>query len=453
MTGRSTGSRKVLALTILALGVALWSAFLWKELADARTMGGDPFCAFGEAGACGELWDAPFASWVHLRTGVPVAGWGLIWGLAALALSGFVARRRAPWAALRWLALGGLAALVVLGIASAAEGLFCASCSVVYFLTAIFCWLAWNGGGSSRWKGGWIPAAGALAVAYLLLLWPGLETPKSAAGETRQALSAAARAGEGAGEAGKEASKPPRPSASGLPARFTEGPGTGDPGRDRQLAALLDGLSSPVQQGISDLLVAFDQAPALAEAPPRALQGPADAPVRIVEFTDTLCSHCATLHESLHRLREVAPEGSFSVDQRYYPLDGHCNRQFPIRGPETLRCLTARAKICMEGREGSQDFVGDLYEEQVGLTEERFWQIAEEYLPRGELEACVEDPATEEILQGDVALGARYQPRGTPLVLVNGKEANPFAPFLYALILTGGSVSHPAFAVLPAPSQ
>ena len=39
---------------------------------------------------------------------------------------------------------------------------------------------------------------------------------------------------------------------------------------------------------------------------------------------------------------------------------------------------------------------------------------------------------------------------GTPLVLVNGRKATSFPPFLYAMVLTGGRTDHPAFATLPA---
>ena len=100
MTRSKTGSRRtltatILALTGLALAVTLWSAFLWWQLIEARASGSDPFCAFGDPGACGELWDGAFASGVHRWSGVPVAGWGLIWGIAALALTAAVGSGKA----------------------------------------------------------------------------------------------------------------------------------------------------------------------------------------------------------------------------------------------------------------------------------------------------------------------------------------------------------------------
>ncbi len=455
MTRPKTGSRKTLALLILALAALLWSTFLWWELVQARGNGSDPFCAFGDPGSCGELWDGPLAAWVHRWTGVPIAGWGAIWGLAALFLTLRVRARKAPWGTLRWIGGAGVLAVAGLAAASLLEGAFCSSCFLAYLLAGAFGGLAWAGKGESKERGtGRGRVALALLGAYLLALIPGLETPKSTATESRQALEAAAAASsQGAASLPKEPVRSPGASMGGLPSRFTQGPGTGDEARDRQLATLIGNLSPQLRQAMSDLLVDYDRAPAFEEAPPRALEGSAEAPVHIVEFTDTLCSHCATLFESLHQLREVSPARSFSVDQRHYPLDGNCNRNLPVRGPESVRCLAARAKVCFEGREGSQAFTGELYREQEELTEMSLWEIAGKYGSLPELKACVKAPETLEAVATDVELASRYRPRGTPLVIVNGKEARAFTPLLYALILNGGSVSHPAFSALPAPSH
>jgi serine/threonine-protein kinase len=52
-------------------------------------------------------------------------------------------------------------------------------------------------------------------------------------------------------------------------------------------------------------------------------------------------------------------------------------------------------------------------------------------------------------LQDDIQLALRYELDGTPLVLLNGRKAVAFAPFLYAMVLTGGALDDPAFASLP----
>ena len=61
------------------------------------------------------------------------------------------------------------------------------------------------------------------------------------------------------------------------------------------------------------------------------------------------------------------------------------------------------------------------------------------------------DPGTEAKLRSDIAWAMAHEIRGTPLVLVNGRKASAFAPFLYAMVITGGDTEHPAFASLPRP--
>jgi serine/threonine-protein kinase len=115
-----------------------------------------------------------------------------------------------------------------------------------------------------------------------------------------------------------------------------------------------------------------------------------------------------------------------------------------------VRCLAARARICVEGRPGATAYAGRLFGKQETLSTADVYALAEAVMPRRELEACVARRETSEKLQSDIELAARYQIDGTPLVLVNGRKATSFPPFLYAMVLTGGRTDHPAFATLPA---
>jgi protein-disulfide isomerase len=73
-------------------------------------------------------------------------------------------------------------------------------------------------------------------------------------------------------------------------------------------------------------------------------------------------------------------------------------------------------------------------------------------MSRADLEACVASPQTQDKLKQDEAFALQYRPQGTPLVLVNGREATAVPAFLYALALTGGNPDAPAFAHLASPS-
>jgi protein-disulfide isomerase len=422
------------ALTALGAGAALWALLLWGELVASR-VGRAPVCALGDPTACQAAWDAPFASWVHRTTGVPVAGWGLAWGLVAfvlplLALLRTAEARATPslMSAIRLTAGAGLLAVLVLVAVSAAAGAVCPSCAGTYVVVAGYAGIAlfgWPDAGLPDGGRGAAIAGAATLAAFLLLLYPGTRTPS---------------AGDEADRTAMAASTP----------SLAEGPGTADAERDRRLEQLVQLLAPAQKQALADSLLVYRRSPALELPPPRHLDGPAEAPVRITEWTDVLCSHCAELHRTLATLRDHVPAGSFAVDSRQFPLDAECNPYVQRRG-SPVRCLAARAEICLEGHEGADDFVGRLFEGQASLTPAKVYDLASALMPRAKLEACVASAVTARKLREDIETAARYDPDGTPIVAINGRRSTSFGPFLLAMALAGGRDAHPAFAGLPAP--
>jgi serine/threonine-protein kinase len=399
---------------------ALWSLFLWAELVASRA-GAVPFCPLGEAAECSALWDGGFSRAVHSWTGLPIAAWGMVWGLAAAALPLFALQRFAEGgsasalvSAARVMAVGGVAAVLVFGGVAAGAGSFCAGCFATYVVVAGYAGIAlfgWQHLGWPERSRGFANAAGATAAFFLLLLAPGMKTPKSAAEVGRAALA----------------------------------------GSSPALAEFLGTLAPGLKQTLSDSLFIHKNGIALTPGPARSLHGESSAPLRITEFTDVLCDHCAQLHETLLQLRETAPAGSFSVESRQFPLDAECNAAVQRReGP--LRCLAAKAQICLEGHEKAFDYAGALFAKQKTLTTADVYSLAAPYLKKPELDACIASPETNAKLQDDIQLALRYELDGTPLVLLNGKKAVAFPPFLYALVLANGATEHPAFASLPAPN-
>ena len=313
--------RSLLLLAALGLLSALLSGFLWRQLLVARA-GGTPLCGFGDEGACGALWDSGFASAVHDLTGVPVAGWGLVWGIAALALpllaltlgrvrDGEQGTGAAARSAIRWLALGGLVATLVLAAVSVAQGIFCAGCVGTYVLALAYVAVAFAGLG-----GGLLPrparaglgyALGATLVAFLVALVPGLRTPKSSSDALQRTL---AREGS-TSESGAPPVATPVPETSeereatpvspetpvgetGDPATEAETPElTAEEAREQLRAEInrrlwdyvleLDGQS---RQILADALYVYKNSPIVPAREPRILLGPPDAPVRITDFTD-----------------------------------------------------------------------------------------------------------------------------------------------------------------------
>jgi len=411
------------ALAALGGAAALVSLFLWGELVLARA-GGATACALSDPEACARLWDGPLASMIHRVTGLPVAGWGLAWALAAAALP-LVAlvraaedRPRGDWlSAARITSAAGVVAVLMLMSAAVQARTFCLGCFFIYVLVSGYAGIALLG-----WRDLGLPQRGraalislaAVAIAALLLLYPGLKT--GSANQLVAGRSALATAGSNASD---------------------------------DVSQLVASLTPPLRQTLADSLHQYRQGIAVTSGPPRTLIGSASAPLRITDFTDIRCGHCAELHETLAALEREAPAGSFSVEPRQFPLDGECN-PYVRRGQDPVRCLAARARICVEGRPGATAYAGRLFGKQETLSTADVYALAEAVMPRRELEACVARRETSEKLQSDIELAARYQIDGTPLVLVNGRKATSFPPFLYAMVLTGGRTDHPAFATLPA---
>jgi serine/threonine-protein kinase len=441
---------------LCALGVltALWSLFLWSELLLSRA-GSKPFCPLGDEAACAAVWDSAFASAVHRLSGLPVAAWGLVFGLVALALPLLALRRLAEGhptpllvTAIRLTAAAGLVTVFVMLAVSAAEGAFCAGCFATYVLTAGYAGIAlfgWQRSGLPELGRAAALAASLTALGWLLLLYPGAKTPRAAAERTREGIEAVTRSGS---ETAPSADAPPAPggSAAGAPA-------AGDPAADQRLREFVASLSPELKQVLSDSLHVYRTGASFPLPPPRSLIGPQDAPVRITEFTDVLCTHCAALHETVKALRAHLPAGSFSVEPRHYPLDGACNPMVQRRA-DPVRCVAAQAVVCAEneGAEKAYEVSGALFESQNGLAPERALEIASRFVPRAALDACMQSPLTQARLREDIELAARYRPDGTPLVLINGRRAVSVPPFLYAIVLARGRADHPAFASLPAPN-
>jgi len=398
-------------LTVLGAAVAAWSFVLLRAQSAPEALGA--ICTAG--GGCASLWSAPFALSVQRVTSVPVAGWGLVWGLAAAGL-GAAALWRAPRGpvdaiatALRLLSAAGLLGVFVLLAVIVSERTFCLPCAGAHALIlahAGIALFAWRRLGLARPGPAAVLAGGSLLWAYLLVAFT-------------------------AGASGSAIPSSSQPDATA----------------DASLRDFVEKMPPAGRQALADALGRMRRGPALTLPPPRALRGPAGAPVRFTEFTDVRCSHCAQLHQVWAELERALPPGSFSVDSRFYPLDGACNPAIRSPARDPVRCLAPRVQICREKAPGSQALAGALFAEQHALTPDRVYALAGG--DRAALDACVASQETASKLEGDVSLAEQYSPDGTPLVLVNGRLGSAAPPFLYAIVLAHGSPDHPAFSVLP----
>jgi protein-disulfide isomerase/uncharacterized membrane protein len=418
------------ALLVLGVAESALSLFQWSQLLTLRR-GGTTVCGVSERINCETVWNSAFASTVHEVLRMPVAALGVVWGIVAVALSALylVWRRngytvRPATNGLRLTAAAGVGASLVFAAASASSGALCPTCLATYALTLSFAVVAWRGlpgpvmpqtgewGRALQWTGGFALAG------YLALLMPGLQTPHASAASETVAKMAPAE----------------------------------DPA---SLEAYLRGLPPTEQQALANALAKYrEDSPLPALAPARRRHGPVDAPVKMVEWTDSRCPHCKSLVEVLALMKKRLPEGKLSLEARQFPLDAACNPAMPPRASDGtgIRCVAAKGQICLEDAPDFWELREQLFEAQASLSPSKVMDILSSgSVSRSQLEACIASQETTRKLNEDVEYAKRHDLQGTPLVVVNGREAMAMPSFLYALIMADGNPDAPAFKVLPAP--
>jgi serine/threonine-protein kinase len=436
-TARGSSRTRVAGLSLVAASAAMsaLAIYQWVELWIVLH-GGRAVCNVNTTLNCEAVWSSSFASRVHHYLHMPLAGLGLVWGLSALFLSvrlvrhtarGEVPRRLVP--PIKLLAVVGVLCCITFAAASLKAGALCLTCLGTYVMVAGFAFVALfllpepAGILPGEWPAalGW-SAVPALAF-YLVLLVPGAKTPP---------LKSAAETIAAAG-------------ASGADLTTAEG-------RERSLVAFIQSLSPRDQSFLRQLLDSYRAAPippGVEQFRARVVEGDAKAPVRIVELTDVKCSHCRHLGETLEELHRRLPPGLFSVEPRYFPLDGECNPLIPSASGDGTRCAGARAQVCLEGTAELPSVRHEIFQNQPQLTAQLIEELASKgSVPRPVLDSCMGSPATTAKLEEDIRYAQLYNIQGTPLVLINGKEGAPAPAFLYAMILAQGNTEDPAFALL-----
>jgi serine/threonine-protein kinase len=181
--------------------------------------------------------------------------------------------------------------------------------------------------------------------------------------------------------------------------------------------------------------------------------GSPSAPVKVVDVTDVLCPHCRNLALMLDELYEMVPEGSVSLEPRYFPLDGECNPEIAKASGDGVRCLGAKLQICLEPKGATfWAFRKELFLNQPQLSKDKLWELAGHTgVPRAELEACVAAPETQSRLNEDIRYSMTWNIEGTPLVVLNGRETYPSSDFILGMVMSKGDVNAPYFQKLPPP--
>jgi serine/threonine-protein kinase len=431
-TAASTRPSAAALATLFGSAAALTglAIYQWLELLEVQA-GRMPACAINATFNCAAVWNSPFAQLIHDTFGIPIAGFGVLWGAVALFAAGLLVLKAgtpshgAFLATVKLWALVGIVSCVGLVAASVQAGAVCLTCLGTYALVIVYAVGAMFllGPGGLPTAAELAPGIGwALVLAvpvFLALQVPGARTPKKAAPKVPVA----------------KKPTPPAAGGSGLDTIFAE---MGQEEKLNTAWARAKWMASPTHD--------------VSMYPVRARKGPENAPVKFVEFTDLLCGHCAQFEKFMEELLAAVPPGLVSVEPRYYPLDGECNPRLKATAGDGLRCTGAKLQICLESHPRFFEIRKELFANQQKLDLGTMMAIATRHGAEPMvINACLASPDTEARLKQDIEYATKYGIQGTPFVLLNGREVALEPGFLFGMILSAGDVNAPAFLKLPPP--
>jgi protein-disulfide isomerase len=138
-------------------------------------------------------------------------------------------------------------------------------------------------------------------------------------------------------------------------------------------------------------------------------QGPADAAITLVEFSDYECPFCKSAEPILKQVRERYPT-QLRVVTKNFPLDAH-----PKAKP------AAEAAVCAAEQGKFWELHAKLFEKAPQIDVAQLAPIAEEAgLDKGKFEECLTSHRSEPIVKADLDAGKEAGVSGTPAFFVNG---------------------------------
>lgn len=182
--------------------------------------------------------------------------------------------------------------------------------------------------------------------------------------------------------------------------------------------------------------------------------GKADAPVEIVEYASTTCSHCQAFHQQEFPKLKTAYVDTGKARLRYIVLP---------TGPAHVSVAGAAIARCA-GQEKFFDVIGDLFEHQTQLIEaaanpaqlqQQLFAVGERHgLSKDEVGTCISHQPTLDALDKELE-GLPAEVNGTPAFFVNGVsvDENSAAAISAAVdAALAAPAAAPAPATSPAPT-
>ncbi|RJQ81715.1 MAG: hypothetical protein C4519_08490 [Desulfobacteraceae bacterium] len=143
-------------------------------------------------------------------------------------------------------------------------------------------------------------------------------------------------------------------------------------------------------------------------------QGPSNAPVAVVVFSDFQCPYCAKIRAIIDQVRGHYAKEVKSVF-KHFPLPSH---KFALHA--------AKASIAADAQGKFWQFHDQLFENYSQIDEKKIEEIRTALnLDKTKFEKVMEAPQTLEKITKDRQEGEQAEVRGTPTVFVNGRMVRP----------------------------
>jgi protein-disulfide isomerase len=148
----------------------------------------------------------------------------------------------------------------------------------------------------------------------------------------------------------------------------------------------------------------------------RPTQGPANAPVTIVEFADFECPFCAHAFSVIETLVNTNYKGKVKVIFKAYPLNVH---PWAMKAAEAAECAR------MQNPAAFWDFARYFYTNQGSINANNIQNTVDKLaktqkLDQPSLKACMDSPQTEARIKQDQTDGNSIRVSSTPTFFVNG---------------------------------
>ena len=147
-------------------------------------------------------------------------------------------------------------------------------------------------------------------------------------------------------------------------------------------------------------------------------QGPASAPIELIEFSDFQCPYCQRAHPTVKQVLD-AYGGRIRLVYRNYPLPNHPNAR---PAAEAAQCANEQGKFWQ--------YHDRLFTNPSKLSDADLKQSAAELgLDASRFNACVDSHKYKAVVDADIKDGTAAGVSGTPAFFINGRALSGAQPF------------------------